>query len=1155
MVVTVSRGELLPFLMDRATLESSGLAHNPDGLCLLVGETAIRNLRSALVSQGIEPESVAQFETVQSVARELSGQWGSPRVIPESVKRRILVSIVEDARTGDAPRSLCELVDSVGDQWDDGLYETLMGELETYWRMTDAGSDHGMLADVVETVDDPYASHRTERSLSAFAALDTMFTERTEETDGDLYLSESHLVRDARTTVAHRWDEAYGDLDWVAMASVKAIDNSVLRFLRELAGTSDVPDIHCFFNAGTCDRMASRFEQVGIELGDPPDTAQPDTLDRTATLVTAAADGQVPERSIDDVSFVETPDRHREVEQVARQISKHCEDPESDQTPSDFVVVVREASPYRSTLRDVFTSHGIPFHIESQQPVAQVIAYRMVKATVDLVAAEADGTPVEYHDIVAPIRLGFCAVDGSSGPWPLDDAAFLDIEERLHAIQAGQSGVQSVADWRAHVSQLADERGGAWRQVEQFLAWVGELADSTPHEGETVSELLRELTEEYIANTAGDPIRHSPGPGVDTTRTDVGKSHQTHLAREAVLGGLAKVRRYYDYLLELSLATPSWSLAAQALGEALGQDQYGVSNRDGNAVSVVIPANTYFLEEDHTYVLGLGSGEFPRGSPRPIFLHERFYEAAWELTERRDDADSALLHAPSSEEAFQRELDDYEATLRTAQGELTLSRHRKDADGDEVAWSPFVDAVATGRDETESDYRRIRQSQWLPGPGWYGDWPATTTRAPMRDRLRLALHHLKEGVRGETFVPRLTTEAVDGEGTLIRLLLSVDGDAYTAIEPGYRRFSSPLTTITVDRSEAAFEPPHSLESIVGEPARAHEVDLFDHCELKYYFYQYFFSRDGATAQRDDWSATETPDAANLYPKLPTLLTSHYAPSTYRESMAAVVGDHLPNRQPDLAAFDDIGELRTAFDQWREEDGTLDESVFQTLVSEYFAVEQERAADIERDWQWIEGADRDVTVGEYEVRLPPHRIDTVGGEAGARLPVFASARPGASRVATKNCWQSPTDTGLRGETCETVCGSCGRRERCSVTTKGVLDSRIRSQTVSNDVQGAIVVDRFGSAPSGRQGFYRDDGRFSPVDQERHLEALNGPRWLKRSKDWETDLESTLDRMLPGDGNTLSYEVDREFVENGGCEGCEFRSLCMIPSHFDEEASQS
>lgn len=1152
MTVTVSRGNLVSFLEDRAPDEAA-LDYSPNGLCLLLGETGVRNLRSTLVSRGHVPGAIAHLETVQSAARELSDRWGNHRVLPDSVTRRLLESVVDDARAGDAPPALQEVVATVGDRWNDDLYETLLGELGTYWRMTDAGAAHALLADVVETIDDPYAAHRTERTLTAFSALDTLLTERTDRLPDDLYLSESHLIRQARDSVASRWSAVYYDVDWIAIASVKVIDSGILQFLRALTELPDAPDIHCFFNAGTCEQMAERFEQAGIELSEPPAAAQPSPDEEIDGLITAATTGQATDASTDGVAFVEAPDRRRELEQVARRISQGCADPETDQTPGDFLVVVREATPYESTLSDVFSSHGLPFHVEAQHPVAQVVAYRMVKATFDLIEADATDRRIEYHEVVAPIRLGFCTLDDTPGDWPVDDAAFLDIEERLHDLQLHDGGPRTVTDWRRVVDQLADDRGGPWLQVQEFLSWVDDRSATPPVDGSTVETLLDGIVEAHLAHTAGQPVRSSSGPGVDTTRTDVGRKHDTALAREAVLDGLVKVRQYYNYLLDLDLAEPSWAFAAQALGETLGSDQYAVPNRDGNAVRVVIPANTYFLETEHTYVVGLGADEFPASPARPTFLHERFYEAAWELSKSREDVEAALLYAPSREETFQRELDDYEATVRSTRKQLTLSRHAHDADGDEVAWSPFVDAIATDRDVDDPDYHRIRQSQWLPGPGWYGDWQATTAHAPMRDRLRLAVHHLREGVTGDTFNPRLSTEAVTDEATLIRLLLSVDGDDYAAVGAGHRRFSSPLTRVTVDAEEGAFDGPHDLASLVGDSVRSHEIDLFNHCELKYYFYQLFFSRDGAVPDRDSWPTTETPAAATLYPTLPTVLASHYAPEPFRRSMAAIVRDHLPARQADLAAFDDVGELRAAFDEWRETDDRLEESVFQTLVAEYATVEQELAAGIDREWAWVDGDDREVVIGGHSVRLPLHRVDRIGGDGGTLFPVFASARPGAARIAVKNCWQQ-SNAGIRGEATDTVCASCGNRDRCDVTTKGVIDSRLRARTVTDDTVGGLVVDRFQSAPNGRQGFYRNDGRFEPTDHERYLDPLDGGDWTIRERHWERDLEATLDTMSPDDGK-ITYSVDREFVKNGGCEGCVFRDLCMVPYHLDEERGES
>ncbi|WP_224333530.1 hypothetical protein [Haloprofundus halobius] len=1160
MSVTVSQGSLLTFLENEAS-GSRNIRTTGNGLCLLIGETAIRNLRSALISRSIEPKQVAELETLQNVARTLLEEWSRPRVLNERVKGRLVKATIEAAREGEGPSAIRYLAERVGSEWDDDTYDALIGELETYWRSTDAGSDHDYVRSVIETMDDPYGKYRSKKALEAFDALHSVLQRRTEALPEGVYLSESHLIKRARERLEQRWETVFSYVDWIAVGSIKALDNGALRFITELVSLPNGPDVHFFFNEGTSELMRDRIQRAGVCLDSPPEEALEGTSPAFVdSLIQSASTGQQPVDSIDAIDFVEAPDARREFEQVAREIERRCDQPHSALTPGDFLLVVREVTPYLSTLEDVFTTHELPFHVEAQRPTAQVIAYRLVKATLDLVAASAEKDLVTYHDLVDPLRLGYCPLSDAPGSWPVDDASFLELEERLHGIQSEYGNVleeatdgRTVSEWESVVDEIATERGGVWHQLLYFLDWVLELGAESPENGTPVETVLRGLVEEHLMHTAGAAVRSSSGPGVDTTRTDVDEKHPTYRAKKAVLDKLAKVRQYYNYIVDLELGSPGWELAAQALGETLGTDQYSVPNRDGNAVRVVIPANTYFLDAEHLFIVGLGADEFPSQQPNPTFLHERFYEAVWEYSKSSEDEVAPFLYVPAREEVYQRELDDFEATLRATKRSVTFSQHYRDADGDEVTWSPFVDAVATAYSDDDSQHRRIRLSQWLPGPGWYGNWMETTNRATMRDRLRLAVHHLREGVVGEAFYPRLSSESIaDGE-TLIRLLLSVDGEEYEDVKPLHQRFSSPQLNVTVATDESTFDGAVSLFDIVGNPVRAHEVDLFSQCQLKYYFYQFLFSVDGTTLTRDSWPTSESPYAQKLFPSVPAVLQNHYAPQSYREAMGRLIRQYLPDRQADLGVYADVSALRADFQSWNENDVALSESVFQTLVGEYLTVTQEVSRGVVRQWEWVEGEEREVSIGDHTVLLPAHRRDVITNNDDSEISVFGSARQGGARAALKNCWSNDRDGALRGERSSDVCQSCGKRERCTIPTKGVLDTRARATAVATNQLGALILDRYQSSPSGRQGFVRDDGRFEPAPHEQNLERINASMWSMRTNRWGRDLRRLLDEMSVNPDGTVEYSVGREFVENGGCEGCVFRDLCLVPNHFDEGVS--
>ena len=1136
MATLLSENSLIDFLESEATDLPPQIGATGDGLCLLVGARAMRNLRDGLIQRGIEPKQVAEYETVQSVSRRLLEQRysGDPRVLSQRVSERLLRDVVNNALDGNSPPSLENLINAAGETWDDELYEALGSEVEQYWRGTDAGEDHNLIAEATASLDDPYARYRNERALSGFAALSAVLEERTEPLPPAVFLSESHLTREARIALKDEWNRAYGDIDWIAVGTIKNVDNGLLRFFQELDSLEDGPDLYFSFGKGSQDRIRERFRRVGIDA-EYQSSDQPRSSQLATELVDVATHGSRRDSTPDEVQFVDAPDRRREVTRVAHDIASNVD--KDGANPGDYLIVVRETSEYEAIIDDVFTTHGIPFHVESDRPMAQTVAYRFLKSTVDLIAAATSSETVSYHDIVDPLRLGFCPLESTPGEWPLDDTSFLELEERLHAAAGKDGNDERTLETWYNIASAREADGIAWNQLTYFISWVIERSQVSSPDGDDVSTLLNGLCRGHVVNIADTPLRRLGGPGVDATRTDLTRKHPTFLA-ERVSKEIDGVGRYYQYILDLDLSDAGWELAAQALGDVIGRGQYSASNTDGNAVRVVIPANTYYLSAKHTFLLGAGAGEFPTQQPTSTFLHDDLSRAVEEYAVEGPE-EAAYLHLSGDEGMYRRELDDYESTVRTPARGLTISRHARNSEGDHVTWSPFVAPLADGLDEDNPEYDRIRLSEWLPAPTTGGDWEDVTPGISMRNRIRLLAYYVGNLGNGGSFTPRLKEGSVRSEGAAIHLLSSVDGAIYQShLVPRYERFLRPPTSVTVQDGEPAFDD-LTLSAVISDPIRAHEVDLFGQCQLKYYFYQHLVAREGNTIHRDEWPEKDSPYASELYPTVPTLLSNHYAPQSYRVAIRRLVSEYLPDRQADLGEYDDVGSLRAAFDEWVSEDELLDESVFQALVGEYLTVSQECDRGIERSWSWRD-TER-IELDGREVLIPSHRTDNIS-EVDGSVPVFQSGRQGGAQSAFKHCWSGS----VRGEHASEVCWSCDGLDRCSITTKHAIDTRVRASVVDGRA-GALIHDRYTSSPSGRHGFLTSED-LKMVDHEQNVQ-IHDRLQTSRTKRWKSDLEDLLNTMASEAGH-ITYSVSKQFVENGGCEGCTYRDLCGIPNRIEE-----
>lgn len=1154
MAIYVSQGDFLQFLEEQIDSPSEGLEHSTEGLCLVSGSIARRNLLDALTVAGIDAARSLSISTIEDTAeRILSGGATTPQILNRQLKRELLREIIEEAKGGDGPADLRNLVDGI--RFTDDLLDAFLSELDEYYRASHATEDHQTLVDIAASIDDTFISERSTTVLKGFLAATDELEERLEDRLA-VHLSRSHLVREAGDRLADRWDSTFPDVKWVAVKTVNVFDNPTLRFFEQLDQLEEGPDIYFFFERGTHDRLCERFENVGLNVQAPPDypRERPEYVEHLVS--TAASEPPADPETLlerDELLFVEAPEKRREVEQVLRHVDRLRT--QEGYSLSDILIVAEDAGTYRAVFEDVCTTHEFPYHIETRRPIAQTVPYRYLKSLIDLVAEAAkpsDEQELDYWEVVDPIRLGYCPLDDSTEAWPMGDEAFLRLEEHLYRSQHQnapgddiETGHRTFDEW---LQIVQEKEGSPWRQLERFLNWVDEQTVDPPRDGQSIETFLRNLLRTHELHVAARPVRTSTTPTVDSTRPDVNKKHQTAIVSRLDTN-LDSVSSYFDISVDIDFREPSWALTAEALGQSFGNETFGLTDADGNSLQVVDAANAYFLEAEHVFVLGATAGDFPVDPSTPTFFHQEFYEHVWGLARDPLTAPSSLdetivpyLYFPSRDFQFRQDLDAYEAGISVTTDSLTIVRHYRDSDGYSVAWSPFVDSLPL-KDEDDT-VEHIQQGEWIPGPGWYRDWATTAMRAPMRDRLRLALFHLQDRLEDAEYTPRLTTESLDNEADLIRLLTSIDGDAYEeGVAPGYQRFSTPITSIEIDASTDAFSEGPDFGAVVGEPIRAHELDLYASCPIKYYFSQVLFGISGSDIDR------ELPDsnpADQAYEHVPNLLRIHYASNQAREAVGRVITAHLPERQADLSSYASVRELRDAFEEWAASDDDLDYSIFQQLVGEYLAVKQEQTSGVSRDWDWNEDPDP-VSVRGHEVELPPHRIDSFF-DSGAKLAVFQTGETGGAQVALKRCYNSENGN-PRPADHQGICLGCDDRFQCTRQAKFVHDHRARTTAVSRLADGTLLVDPNRSAPAARQGEVSETvgSALESVTLEKNVSALE--RWDELGTEWRSQTGELLAEMSPNDG-VVEYTQSADFVRNGGCDGCVYRDLCQIPQHLEE-----
>jgi ATP-dependent helicase/nuclease subunit B len=946
-------------------------------------------------------------------------------------------------------------------------------------------------------------------------------------------------VTAATAAVEEAWQEEFGDRSWLAVSTLNVLDNTTLRFILEIGAHPEGPDLHFFFGAGTYDRQLNRLDAIDrVSTVNTPDAAaEPDQYTQgtpASTLINAVQgrDFTYPE---DSLELVGAPERRREVEYVVQSIRDDLDD---GINPSDIFVLARDVGLYQSIIEDVFETNEIPYHVETPRPNAHLPAYRFFKSLLDLLTMASNGEALSYEDLIDPLRLGFCMPDMQSSVWPLDDRIFLYLEQRLHdSQQRNDDEARPFEEWRDAI----DDLGGldfAWDLFDEYLSWVESHIDQPPTDGPALRGLMRSLLQAYIYQRIPDRRGIPEGPGVDSRRTNVTRTHPSSTGRQ-IHSQADAVGRHYDFARSILEVPASWEEISQAVGEVVGSGRYGSPNNDANAIRIVDIGNAYFHTASQAYFLGVAAGELPIEMEEMSFINSAFRNT---VAREAKQGNEPLLHFDSRTSQYEVDLSLYEAALRASTGDITLLHRYKDSDRNQIAWSPFVDLLPTNEQSTQ-----IRADQWLPEPATSDEWEEIGQDVCEKDRIRLLYHHAAR--KHPSRRPEIESEHISTIATY------ADAEAITNdVMPRYDRYARPPTELEITPDEPAFNQGRDLNTIVGAPVRPHELDLLGHCELKFYFYQLVFNHDGESVQRDELPFYSSSRPHYRLGSLPQVIRHHHPEQDYRQQWATIIEELLPDRQADLDAFQTLDELRAwfadqDFSEWHEQ------VLLPPLEDEWKLVQQELDAGIERDWHWQSQRDLPLdSAGDAVFRQPGHRRDKLPMDDGYELPVFFVRNSSYAEKASKQCW------GYHGEhmdrACHSICQSCREVDDCSYSTKHVLDHRLHLVfSEDSNLVGAQYQERFDSG--ARRGYLKQNhhdqlrgGIDGGPEADFGEDLEEGWVWHNYWKSQLTnDLEAKAETLsITDDSETVSLSADEQFVRGGGCDSCVYKDMCMIPQAY-------
>jgi|GEM_PF-6789236 len=1170
MTLNLRRDDFISFVSEKAENLPEKPTFEPEGLIILSGGIVRNNLKDYLDKEEIPISPLAKYTTIEELSGRFLREINEPdQIISDGLLNIMTEEILTEAETGEYSEELEKLAQQIHYE-EESVREVFLEEFDEYLRCTDAGSDIEDLKEILGEKDfkDEFAKKLSKRVITSFSDLHDQLKDRLKDMDNDYQLSRSHLVKNGRTALESEWDHVYDHIEWIAIVTINTFDNPTLRFLKALNECESSPDVSVFLEHGSYEYQSDRIESV-IEDVQRYDTDEIETdkfvNENSEKLFQAAHGSRMISHPPDKANFIEAPDDRRLIEHIAKDIRHRIQNGAS---PEEFLIIANEAGNYKSLIENVFETVEIPVHVETRHPVANLPAYRFLKDFVTVIEKAENEELITYGELLDPLRLGYCKRGAYNEDWPIVGRVFTTIEQRLQREQQSkeeqyETGL-SFEHWKGIIENDIENwhPPKKWDLIEEYLDDIESHINDVPNDGEDLLETLKAYLGTYIRQTVFDRRRLHQGPGIDTTRKMITKTHATNHG-ERVRDLIDSVTPYYDQILEIkrensSNYEPTWEDVGRTLSGVLGSETYGEKNLDKNAVPVVDAGNSYFRTANHIYFLGMTVDEFPSTFQTPTFipvsLRKRVYEEV-------RSGDYPYLHLDSKASSFMEDLDFYESSLTTIKDEddsdINFFHSYKDTQGNTITWSPFVDIF-----DLEEEIERIDVGDWFSKPrsnigNLNETWESVSERISERERLRAILYHAHRS-QPDT-VPAITSDELQ---TLIKGTKS--DTIVDQVLPRVERYQTPPTQVVVAPDEPAFNDRRiSLEDFTGGASRPHELDLYGQCGLKYYYYQFLYNFEGDKPKRNvPYYSSNKPH--HRLGTLPKIIKENYVYQKNITGWKAIIEELLPNRQEDLIGFDGDIEIK----KWMNSKSNFNKfdmsSIYGTLCAERELIQSELEEDINRDWEW-----RDEEILEIEgekVYVPPHRVDTVETTNHAYyLPIFYArfstgrGNFGGWRSAFKGALKTCQSNSNGYEECSQICENCNDLEECEIRSKYILDHRmiggydLESNELDHKVIGIGLQHKYADRNGGRIITLKSH-HSNELVQGSDFEQIYGrgcpDQWYKEGKleGWRADISSHIEDLNPN--TPITFEANEEIVHRDDCLDCIYRDLCFVPVQEDD-----
>lgn len=801
----------------------------------------INNAKEKIIELSSSKElSKIYLTTIEDLASKIIilAQGRTPRLLSDEIRNIILADVISEMARGkkdnisskiwgiiskESPENH-ELLKEISNE-----FSEFIGCINALPSTKESEPYLNTLINVSKKLPDNYSRENTVNALNFYRDLVLRIEEKLKKLSIDDYYSRTHLVKEASNELVNNKEKILGSFNqethiWVSGISV--FDTSAFVILTELANTFG--DLR--INAGelTLQRLDRRLK-----------------FSKNIKADISFIKGCTPGYSKYDM--FEVPDLRREVETVALEASKLCD---NGYKPEDIVVIARDIGLYLPYVEKVVKDYGLASHVQTRRSLSLTPAYRLISSILELLALVEKNEPIPGRAITDPLRLGFRRYKPQ---WSKDfrvdafyDKKFLWIESLTGF--ASHSEDLKWAEWKKALAKYGDSG------IFEIIEWVDK------HIGKPSIDPIESVIKNFAKSCVdwASPLRLSNGFPYD--RFEVCSPHIT--SQSGWLHSLVeRLNQYSDIYTRIrgEGKTQTWEDIKYGFYAIAGSETFGIQLKDANAIRFVDAGISHFIDGKIRFILGLKSEGFPRKCPRPFLLKNEFRRLVNEL--------ESILYLRDPTTDYENELDFFNTALgpKPDKEKIILTMPYLDDRGHKEEWSIFV--------KKNGEIYRVKVSDIFQGK--------ESTTAPIAYWRGLVLD-----TRGEDGIAKCFNELVDPRWKTV-----ANQEICPRLDAIESRIINRDGAINVDKNEKYLNS--FIKSVESDLIPAHELDLFYECPAMYYFYRFLYGISPFTLKDKKGLRTYIPEWKTDFTlgPIPSPIRRHYISTEMQEALGNILAKY------------------------------------------------------------------------------------------------------------------------------------------------------------------------------------------------------------------------------------------------------------------------